>query len=122
MVESIHYFKPGQDVTAVPSSDVTGARFVTIGEGGTYNRPVVAHSAAGDRPFGVVARDADKDEPVLVHTGGIVPVTAGAALSAGGYVAAGADGKAVAATDAASAQGVVLADAATDELASVHLY
>lgn len=122
MPESIHYFKPGQDVTALPSTALEGARFVTIGEGGIYNQPRIGYSADGERPFGVVARDADADEPVMVHTGGIVPVTVAAAVTAGSYVAAGADGKAVAALDAASAHGVVLADASADQTASVHLY
>lgn len=120
MPNSLHYFKPGQDVTAVATTDVVGGRFVTIGAGGVYNQPNVAHSAADDRPFGVAARDAEAGEHFLVHTGGIVPVTVAASVEAGAYVAAGADGKAVSA-DAATAHGIVLADAAADAEASVHL-
>lgn len=121
MVQSLHYFKPGQDVTSVPTANVIGARFVTLQAGGTENVPKIAHSAAGDLAFGVVARDADEGEEVLVHTGGIVPITAGESLTAGAKVAAGADGKAVAAADAAGALGLVIADAQADTLASVHM-
>lgn len=121
MVQSLHYFKPGQDVTSVPTADVTGARFVSLQAGGAAQVPNVAHSEAGDRSFGVAARDAKEGEEVLVHTGGIVPVTAGAALTAPTAIAAGADGKAVAAADGATALGLLIADVANGELASVHL-
>lgn len=121
MVQSLHYFKPGQDVTSVANEDVTGARFVALGAGGTYNVPHVAHAEAGELTFGVSARDAKKGEEFLTHTGGIVPVTAGASLTAGSTVAAGADGKAVPAAEGAVARGLVLADAAANELASVHM-
>lgn len=121
MVQSLHYFKPGQDVTCVPTAKVVGARFVTLQTGGAPSVPHVKHSAAGDRSFGVVARDAEKDEEVLVHTGGIVPITAGEALTAGSEVSAGADGKAVATAADAKVLGLVIADAADAELASIHL-
>lgn len=119
MVQSLHFFKPGQDVTCIPTTDVEGARFVTVTEGGTYNRPHIAYAAADALTFGVTARDAKADEPVLTHTGGIVPVTAGEAVKAGDTVFAGADGKAV--TTGTVARGIAIADAASGELASVHM-
>lgn len=121
MVQSLHYFKPGQDVTAVADSDVTGARFVALKAGGTYNVPRVAHSAAGERAFGVSARDAKEGEEFLVHTGGIVPITAGAALTAPAQIGADAEGKAVPVAEGGPVLGLLIADAANGELASVHM-
>ncbi|MCQ9384442.1 capsid cement protein [Brevibacterium moorei] len=121
MATSLHYFKPGQDITAVATAALTGATFVKLATGGVYNAPHIAAAGEDDIPFGVVARDAENAERVLVHTGGVVPVTAGAAVTAGALIGVGADGKAAVAADRATAVGQALADAAAGEPVSVLL-
>lgn len=121
MTDAIYYFKPGQAITATPVKPVVGGTFVKISAGGVYNNPNIETAATGAHVFGVAARDADKDDNVLVYTAGVVPVTAGEGLTAGDLVTVGADGKAGKASDRATAFGQVLADAKQDEPASVLL-
>ena len=120
MPKSLHYFKPGQDVTCVATTDLAGAEFVKIVPGGSYNVPHVAKCGADEVAFGVSIDAVAADEHVLVHTGGIVPVVAGGSLTAGARVYADSDGKATSAGTTNPA-GQVIADAVSGDLASVHL-
>lgn len=98
-------FKPGADITGHASAAVTGKRFVRVSgpvqAGPDLNTSVsggnvlIAHAAAGTRAFGVVKHDAAIDTDVLVHTGGVLPVTAEGTITAGtDLVQVGTDGKA----------------------------
>lgn len=100
----IPYFRPGQDVTGLCTAAVTGKRFVKISgnrtsgpglsataEGSVYR---IAHANA-DRAIGVSKYDAPINGMCGVARGGIVPVTSGAAITAGAEVQADANGKAI---------------------------
>ena len=90
-------FRPGRDITGHATAAVTGGRFVgvsaTRGADGLIR---VAHATAAARAFGVAAADIASGAVGLVLRGGIVPVTAGGAITAGAQVEVGSDGKAVA--------------------------
>lgn len=93
---AIPFFKGGKDVTGTVTAAVTGKRFVSVVPGGRGNAPSIAPlTAAGSRAFGVAGHDMATDGHVHVLREGIVPVTAGADLTAGTDVEASADGTAV---------------------------
>lgn len=117
---ALPYFKAGQDVTGSATVALTGKRFVAIAAGGRPGAPAIGAAVAGAKPFGVLGHDVAKDGHVHVLRGGIVPVTAGADLTAGTEVEVGADGKAVAKTSGI-AVGTVIANAATGADAAIAL-
>jgi Uncharacterized conserved protein (DUF2190) len=101
----IPYFRPGQDVTGLCTAAVTGKRFVKISgnrtsgpglsataEGSVYR---IAQAVSGDRAIGVSKYDAPINGMTGIARGGIVPVTAGAAVTAGQEVQSDALGKAI---------------------------
>ena len=105
MSEMIARYKPGQNVPGYAASSVTAGRFVKISadktSSGDYS---CAPAGAGEQPFGVAERDASSSEPTsaqdrrfnIVRRGAIARVVAAEAISAGGLVAVGSGGKAVA--------------------------
>lgn len=112
-------------VTCTPSAAVQGKRFVSISgdrqPDGTYT---IAPTAAGGKAFGVACWDAPiggRVTVVTVQAGDIVPVVAGAALTAGQSVMSDADGDAVVATAGATGLGIVLTGCANGADAQVHL-
>ncbi|NKU21735.1 DUF2190 family protein [Rhodococcus hoagii] len=90
-------FKPGRDVTVLTTTAVTGKTFVAVtGDPDTRTGLIKAGTAAaGARPFGVASRTAPNGTALLVLRGGILPVTAGAAITAGQEVEVGASGRAI---------------------------
>lgn len=117
--ECIPYFEPNATFTAKATGAVTGKRFVKIGAtrtggggegaGGATtvgvglstdleNLPVVKRTGAKDRAVGVAGWDAaDKAEVKVFATGhGLrLPVTSGAAITAGEEVESDAEGRAI---------------------------
>lgn len=109
--ELIPYYRPGQDVTAKAEVALTGKLCVQISdprtsgpglaataEGSVYTvgLPSTAGAAgAGKRVFGVAKYDAAIGTLVGVARGGIIPITSGAAISAGQEVEVAATGKVI---------------------------
>lgn len=96
--ECIPLFSPGSTPTCSPSAAVSGKRFVKVSGARVADLVRIAPCVAGDRAFGVAARDAAIGEPVHVwaHPGDIVPVKVGAgALTAGQDVQSDATGQAI---------------------------
>jgi hypothetical protein len=103
--DCIPYKRPGEDISAKATAAVAGKRFVKVSgartsgpglaataEGSVYQ---AAQCVAGDRAIGVSAWDAALNEIFTIIIGGIVPVTSGAAITAGAEVQADANGKAI---------------------------
>jgi hypothetical protein len=130
-------YEPGQRVSGRPAADVFGKRFVKLSASkdpasrGLDDRAFggnikIVLAGAGDIPIGVTeydcAADGKQSSIVTVFTDGyVVPVTAGAALVYGDWVAAGANGMAVKAADRASSCGRCWQDTAIGEDAIVKL-
>lgn len=98
MAECIPFKQPGADVTAQATAAVTGKRFVGIsGDILPDGSLRVAHAAAASRAIGVAKYDAASGAKVGVYRGArmVVPVTAGANITAGQAVEVGANGQAV---------------------------
>lgn len=118
------YFTPAETFTGRTSEAVTGGRFLAITgpllgdaagaiEGGGH--PQVGHTAAV-RACGVAARDAVSGATVMIYgPGNIVPVEAGAAVTAGQQVEADADGNAIPLA-AGVRSGLALSSAADGEM------
>lgn len=123
--ECIPYHEPGQRLTGTPTTAVVGKRFVAISGNqqadGTWS---IAPSAAGGRALGVASYDGavGAKVPVVAGAGYIVPVTAGAALTAGQEVEADATARAIPLA-AGRALGVVMtAQATVNSDAKIRLY
>jgi hypothetical protein len=98
MPECIPFKMPGSDVTGEASAAVIGKRFAGIsGDLKPDGSLTVAHAAAGTRAVGVFKYDAATGEKVGIHRGArmVVPVTAGATITAGAAVEVGANGQAI---------------------------
>ena len=114
----IPYKRPGEDVTGYATASVTGKRCVQIsaakpatekaeglnatGGGGVYRVALPsgagANGGAAKMVFGVAKYDAAINKLVGVARGGIVPITASAAITAGQSLQAAADGTVIPAT------------------------
>lgn len=119
---ALPYFKHGKDVTGeVTGADVVGKKFVKYVAGGRPGQPKISTAAAGEFASAGVAGH-DQIVGGFVHTllGGIVPVTAGADITAGTRVEVGANGTAVPLA-AGVAVGVAIANAATGADAAIRL-
>ena len=98
--ECIPLYQPGKHLTAtVAGAAVTGKTFVDI-SGATLNPATgalisVATATAAGKILGVAAFDAGLAAQLSVIGEGVVPVTAGAAITAGAEVEVGASGKAI---------------------------
>lgn len=103
--ECIPFLEPGDRWTGHASAAVRGKRFVKISgnrqsgpglatttEGGNY---LVAEAGAGQEVVGVASYDAAINTKVPVISYGVVPVTAGAAITAGVAVESDAQGRAI---------------------------
>ena len=130
--ECLPFKESGSAVTAKATAAVTGKRFVKISGDRTggpslstdvENVYQVAPAAAGDRAIGVAGWDAATGELVKIYTkpGIIVPVTAGAALTAGQEVQSDATGQAIVLA-AGKALGIVMSAAASGADAEIKLY
>ena len=115
------YEDPGDTATCYCETAVTGKRFVTVSGPKVDGLTQVSRSVAGERAYGVAARDAAIGANVMVFTEGDVPVTSGAALTAGQEVQSDATGRAIPLA-AGKSLGVVLDDVAGADLdAPIHL-
>jgi Uncharacterized conserved protein (DUF2190) len=108
MPDCIPFKEPGSAVTGKATATITGKRFLAVsgnrtggGAGGLStdlaNVYQVAHAGAGVRAIGVSKWDAANGSLVGIHTqpGIIVPVTAGATITAGQEVQSDANGQAI---------------------------
>ena len=126
--ESIPLFRPGQDISATASANVSGKRFVAWTGGllpltSPKTLPTVAHAGAGLAVAGVASYDAPSGSRVAVQRGsGLwVTVTAGAAVTALAEVEVGTNGKAI--TKASGvAVGRAMSAGSTDTDMFVELY
>jgi hypothetical protein len=125
--EAIPIYQPGQAITGHCSAGVTGKRFLKISAdkqagadaavsdsvlGGNV---VVAQCVAGDKCFGVADRDAAINTKVgVLGPGHVVPVRAGAAVTAGQRVQSDASGQAIPVAAGAD-NGVAINSASTGE-------
>jgi hypothetical protein len=133
--ECIPYKEPGSKITCKATAPVVGKRFVKVtgnrtggGGGGLSADLVNVYQAsncttAGEVAIGVSAYDAANGALFKVHTepGIIVPVTAGAALTAGTEVQTDATGQAVPFTTGIKL-GYVMNGAASGADAEIRLY
>lgn len=104
--DCIPYYRPGEDITGHVTADVIGKRVVRISATPTTG-PGLAATAEGanvrvapcagatQQPFGVSKYDALAGAKVGVIREGVVPVTAGASVSAGDLVMADATGRVI---------------------------
>lgn len=105
--QAIAYYDPGTDISAFCEAAVTGMRFVKISDpkkvasqalsstadGGNI---VVSPCGANERAFGVASYDSPIGDWCPIMRGHkVVPVTSGAALTAGDLVVSDATGRAV---------------------------
>lgn len=117
-------FRPGAEVTGLTTAAVTGKRFVGISATRDTNTGLVkvAHATGAAKAFGVAAYDAGSGATVPVLRGGIVPVTAGGAISAGDQIEVGTDGKAVKlASGVAVGQAIETATSGADVFVALHI-
>ncbi len=98
--ECIPLYRPGADLTFQASANVVGKTFVNIT--GAVNATTgalgsVGPCAAAAKAIGVASYDAPAGTrvPVIMGPGHIVPVTCGAAITAGAEVEVGSNAKAV---------------------------
>ena len=101
-------FEDKSDVTCRASADVIGKRFVKLTANATDGNPKVGPCTAGARAFGVAGYDAPSGSTLPVKRQGIVPVKAGANLSAGTEVTSDSTGQAVAYTPPVATNGQAL--------------
>lgn len=94
--EAIPYWDPADSITCYAKAAVTGKRFVSISGARKNGQPQVSPTGNGlGSCLGIAAYDAAADAQVLVWRDPIVPVTAGAALTAGQLVQSDANGQAI---------------------------
>lgn len=96
--ECIPFKEPGADVTGQASAAVTGCRFLAItGNLQADGSLTVAHATAAGRICGVSKYDAAQGKKVGIIRGSkmVVPVTAGANITAGSEVEVGTNGQAI---------------------------
>lgn len=106
--ECIPWFEPGTNPTvhATPAA-IRGKRFVEVSAAAQGSGPLLSATSEGgnivaqeasantDRALGVAAHDAAIGEKVMVFRQGVVPVTSGAAVTAGARVVSDSQGRAV---------------------------
>jgi len=117
---AIPFFQAGP-FTGTPTADVTGKRFVKYAPGGKGGAPKIAPATAKLAVAGVAAHDQVTGVGVSVETDGVVPVTAGEALTAGDKVAAGTDGVAMKAVAGDVVVGTATVEAAINTDAPIRL-
>lgn len=90
-------FRPGRDITVLTTAAVTGKTFVDVSatRDATTGLIKVATAAAGTKALGVAAYDIASGATGPILRGGILPVTAGGAITAGAEVEVGASGRAI---------------------------
>ena len=129
--ECIRYYSPGQDITGYVTSAVTGKRCVNV-SGNRQAGPALNTSTSGGNisiapasaagvTIGVAAWDGAVGDLVDVRRGGVVPITADGAITAGTRVEVGTTGK-VRTLASGIAIGVAVSGAADGDDAQIALY
>ena len=118
---TVPFFKPGQDITGRLTATLSGKTFVAAVPGGRGSQPYIGLPAAGAAVFGVLGYDGVDGQFIHVNVAGVVPVTAGADVTAGTQVQTNALGQAVPHTTGV-AVGYALANAASGNAVPVKLY
>ena len=112
-MSTVVHYSPAQNPTVKAHADVKAGSFVEIAADIDGRNPVVKPAVAGANVFGVPAQDTSRGGYVMVYRAGhIVEVEATGAINAGDPIAAGANGKAVKATDSAVVVAVAVSKAA----------
>lgn len=114
-------YAPGHDITCRATTAITARTLVTIaGNRADDGRDNIAvrTAAAGDPVLGVAVETAAAGQLVGIARDGVLVATAGAALTAGQRVQAGADGKVVPLTTGAPF-GLAVTGAAADAVAEI---
>lgn len=123
----VPFFKPGQDITGYLTVDLGGKTLVAAVAGGRGGQPHIGLPAAGAAVMGVLGHDGVAGQYVHVNSGGVVPVIAGADVTAGTEVMTNAAGHVVPHTVATAPAknvpvGYVVAGATSGNAAAVKLY
>lgn len=112
----VPFFLEGGNVTTRVEAAIIGKRVAAISGPLEDDLALISPAGAGDVPFGVAARDGAIGDDLLVVREGVLPITAGGAITAGQAVKPAAGGKVVPVTDAGDiACGFALDDAANNE-------
>lgn len=119
--EARPFFKPGHDITGYLTDTLGGKRLVATTTGSRGSQPYIAYPKDGGPVLGVLAYDGVKGDTIVVFSGGVVPVIAGADVTAGTQVQAKADGTIVPLASGVPV-GYVVAAATTGKSAAVKLY
>lgn len=120
--ECIPFYEPGKRITFEATAAVTGKRFLGVsGARASGENVQAAHAGAGDPSIGVASFDVALGDLGTAISGGVVPVTAGATVTAGEEVEADANGKAIPLASG-KALGLALDDAALNADAQIKLY
>jgi predicted RecA/RadA family phage recombinase len=90
-------FRPGRELTVLTTGAVTGKRCVGVSatRDATTGLIKVAHAGAGTKALGVASYDIASGATGSIKRGGVLPVTAGAAITAGAQVEVGTAGKVI---------------------------
>ena len=131
--ECIPIYRPGADITCQTTAAVTGKTFVNITGPLVAGNPSantdstlirVAPAAAGVKSFGVATYDAASGArvAVIVGPGHVVPVTCGAAITAGAEVEVNAAAKAITKAAGVAVGRAVSTTTAADTDVFVQLY
>lgn len=120
--QCIPYFKHGQDITGeVTGNPVVGKTLAKYVPGGRPGQPKIATAAAGEYPSaGVIGHDQVVGGYVHTLLGGVVPVTAGADITAGTRVEVGPGGTVIPHA-AGEVVGVAVANAASGKDAAIRI-
>lgn len=108
MTLPVRVYAPGQDLTTVATGTIAPYRLVAVSADRSGGNLAVAYATAAGRALGVSTHDAASGETLTIARGGIVRVTASAAITAGAAIEVATDGKAVTATT-----GIVVGTAVT---------
>lgn len=93
---AVPFWDEANSVTCHASAAITGKRFVGISGNRTGDNPTVSMAAAAAAPVGVSAYDAGAGTKLTVYTGHeVMPVEAGAAITAGTLLIADGTGRAI---------------------------
>lgn len=118
---AVPFYSEGAEFTCHAGAAITGKRFVKITGAAVGERPVVVPCTAAAKVFGVAGFDAAAGEGVTVYRlPNVMPVNAGAAITAGQEVESNATGQAIPLAAGKSA-GVACADAANAADAKIAL-
>jgi hypothetical protein len=120
VADCIPFWDPADEITCHATVNLTGKTLCAIAGNPVNGLPRIGLPGAGAAVFGVVARDVQAGETVLVYRGNhILPVTAAAVLAAGAEVQSDAAGKLVALAAGKKVGQIIgdVADAADAQLA-----